>query len=166
MKHLKRLKINSDYLLKYFASHLIGLPGFTQVVRPTVRVVWIPLKLVFKLLLAESRYQPIKCYCSTLSNANYPKFRWPTQSARLPILQYILTVIFLVWYTFSGFDISNESIVFTAAKLQKIFKITPQMYQVRVVTLLSEPTKVEWNVHYVSYCVSYKNSPCIRPYFK
>ena len=159
MKHLKRLKINSDYLLKYFASHFIGLLGFTQVIWPTVRVFWI-------------RWNWFSNWCwSNLdinqSNAIIHHFRMQMikrSDGRLRIgLQYILIVI---WYTFSGFDNSNKSEVFTAAKLPKILKITPQMYQVKVVTLLSEPTKVEWSIQYVSYCVSYKSSPCIRPYFK
>ena len=37
----KTIKKSSDYLLKYFASQFIGLPGFNQVVRPTVRDFWI-----------------------------------------------------------------------------------------------------------------------------
>ena len=42
------------------------------------------------------------------------------------VLKYILIVI---RYTFSGFDISNENVDATAAKIKQIFAITPHMYQ-------------------------------------
>ena len=58
-------------------------------------------------------------------------------------LQYILIVI---WYTFSDFYISNKSGASAAAKIKKIFEITPQMYMYK--KLILEWHKIECHIQY------------------